>query len=66
MKLEGVKELSAPRDVVWRVLNDPEQMQWMPPPPPSPIPFAPSGENGEGDSIAPVFSAGTSSAWGTW
>ena len=32
-------------------------MQWMPPPPPSPIPFAPSGENGDGDSIAPVFSA---------
>ena len=26
MKLEGTKELSAPRDVVWRVLNDPEQM----------------------------------------
>ncbi|MBA2383317.1 MAG: SRPBCC family protein [Actinobacteria bacterium] len=26
MKLEGTKELAAPRDVVWRVLNDPEQM----------------------------------------
>ena len=26
MKLEGTKELSAPRDVVWSVLNDPEQM----------------------------------------
>ena len=26
MTLEGTKELSAPRDVVWRVLNDPEQM----------------------------------------
>ena len=26
MKLEGTKELSAPRGVVWRVLNDPEQM----------------------------------------
>jgi carbon monoxide dehydrogenase subunit G len=26
MKLEGTKELSAPRDVVWKVLNDPEQM----------------------------------------
>jgi carbon monoxide dehydrogenase subunit G len=26
MKLEGTKELSAPRDVVWLVLNDPEQM----------------------------------------
>ena len=26
MKLEGTKELSAPRDVVWVVLNDPAQM----------------------------------------
>ena len=26
MKVEGTKELAAPRDVVWRVLNDPEQM----------------------------------------
>ena len=26
MKVEGVKELSAPRDVVWQVLNDPAQM----------------------------------------
>jgi carbon monoxide dehydrogenase subunit G len=26
MKVEGVKELSAPRDVVWNVLNDPAQM----------------------------------------
>jgi carbon monoxide dehydrogenase subunit G len=26
VKLEGTKELSAPRDVVWHVLNDPEQM----------------------------------------
>ena len=26
MKVEGVKELSAPRDVVWKVLNDPAQM----------------------------------------
>jgi carbon monoxide dehydrogenase subunit G len=26
MKLEGTKELSAPRDTVWAVLNDPEQM----------------------------------------
>jgi carbon monoxide dehydrogenase subunit G len=26
VKLEGTKELSAPRDVVWQVLNDPEQM----------------------------------------
>ena len=26
MKVEGTKELSAPRDVVWRVLNDPAQM----------------------------------------
>jgi carbon monoxide dehydrogenase subunit G len=31
MKLEGTKELSAPRDVVWRVLNDPEQMAGMMP-----------------------------------
>ena len=31
MKVEGVKELSAPRDVVWQVLNDPAQMaQTMP------------------------------------
>jgi uncharacterized protein len=26
VKLEGTKELGAPRDVVWGVLNDPEQM----------------------------------------
>ncbi len=26
MRVEGTKELSAPRDVVWRVLNDPAQM----------------------------------------
>jgi len=26
MRVEGVKELSAPRDVVWQVLNDPAQM----------------------------------------
>ena len=26
MKVEGMKELSAPRDVVWQVLNDPAQM----------------------------------------
>ena len=26
MKVEGTKELSAPRDVVWEVLNDPAQM----------------------------------------
>ena len=26
MKIEGTKELSAPRDTVWAVLNDPEQM----------------------------------------
>ena len=26
MKVEGTKELSAPRDVVWQVLNDPAQM----------------------------------------
>jgi uncharacterized protein len=26
VKLEGTKELSAPRETVWRVLNDPEQM----------------------------------------
>ncbi len=26
MKLEGTKELAAPRATVWRVLNDPEQM----------------------------------------
>ena len=26
MKVEGTKELAAPRDVVWSVLNDPEQM----------------------------------------
>jgi uncharacterized protein len=26
VKLEGIKELSAPRETVWRVLNDPEQM----------------------------------------
>ena len=26
MKLEGTKELAAPRETVWRVLNDPEQM----------------------------------------
>ena len=31
------------------------QMQWIPPPPPSPIPFVPSGVNGDGDSIAPVL-----------
>jgi carbon monoxide dehydrogenase subunit G len=31
VKVEGVKELSAPRDVVWQVLNDPAQMaQLMP------------------------------------
>ena len=43
-----------------------EQMQWIPPPPPSPIPFAPRGATGEGDSIAPVLSGGMSIAWGTW
>ena len=42
------------------------QMQWIPPPPPSPMPFAPSGATGDGDSIAPVFSGGMSSACGTW
>jgi carbon monoxide dehydrogenase subunit G len=26
MKVEGTKELSAPREVVWNVINDPEQM----------------------------------------
>ena len=26
MKLEGTKELAAPREIVWEVLNDPEQM----------------------------------------
>ena len=26
MKVDGVKELSAPRDVVWKVLNDPASM----------------------------------------
>ena len=26
MKVEGVRELSGPRDVVWQVLNDPESM----------------------------------------
>lgn len=26
MKVEGVKALTAPRDVVWAVVNDPEQM----------------------------------------
>jgi hypothetical protein len=26
MRVEGTKELAAPRDVVWRVLNDPAQM----------------------------------------
>jgi carbon monoxide dehydrogenase subunit G len=26
MRVEGVKELSAPRDVVWRVVNDPASM----------------------------------------
>jgi uncharacterized protein len=26
VKLEGTKELAAPRDTVWQVLNDPEQM----------------------------------------
>ncbi len=26
MRVEGVKELSAPRDVVWKVLNDPASM----------------------------------------
>ena len=26
MKIEGVKALTAPRDVVWAVVNDPEQM----------------------------------------
>jgi carbon monoxide dehydrogenase subunit G len=26
MKLEGTKELAAPRETVWEVLNDPEQM----------------------------------------
>ena len=26
MKIEGTKELAAPRDTVWAVLNDPEQM----------------------------------------
>ena len=26
MKVEGTKELSAPRDVVWAVINDPAQM----------------------------------------
>jgi uncharacterized protein len=26
VKLEGTKELAAPRETVWRVLNDPEQM----------------------------------------
>jgi uncharacterized protein len=26
MRVEGTKELAAPREVVWRVLNDPEQM----------------------------------------
>jgi uncharacterized protein len=26
MKVEGVKELAAPREVVWDVINDPEQM----------------------------------------
>ena len=26
MKLEGTKELDAPRETVWAVLNDPEQM----------------------------------------
>ncbi len=26
MKVEGTKELAAPRDVVWAVINDPEQM----------------------------------------
>jgi uncharacterized protein len=26
VKLEGTKELSAPREVVWKVLNDPAQM----------------------------------------
>ena len=26
MKVEGTKELSAPREVVWQVLNDPAQM----------------------------------------
>src|SRR5262249_11423440 len=43
-----------------------EQMQWMPPPPPSPMPFAPSGVTGDADSSEPVRSGGTSSAWGTW
>ncbi len=42
------------------------QIAWIAAPPPSPIPFVPSGVNGDGDSIAPVFSGGTSSAWGTW
>ena len=41
-------------------------MQWIPPPPPSPIPFVPSGVNGEGDSIAAVDSGGMSSVCGTW
>ena len=35
-------------------------------PPPSPMPFVPSGVNGDGDSIASTFTGGMSSAWGTW
>ena len=35
-------------------------------PPPSPMPFVPSGVNGDGDSIASTFTGGMSSACGTW
>src|SRR5262249_46814307 len=34
------------------------QIAWMAAPPPSPIPFVPSGVNGEGDSIDAVLSGG--------
>ena len=42
------------------------QTAWIPAPPPSPMPFVPSGVNGDGLSIAPVASGGMSSACGTW
>src|SRR3954447_2044729 len=42
------------------------QTAWIPAPPPSPIPFAPSGVNGDSDSMKPFFSGGMSSACGTW
>src|SRR5213082_1265846 len=42
------------------------QTAWIPAPPPSPIPFAPSGVNGDSDSMKPFFIGGMSSACGTW